>query len=435
MSVVDIDPAAAPGDVEGAAEGIDTSLRARWAGVLLILCAVLAGPIGYAGQLGYAALMGVVGIASLPMLGVRRAPMWGFLALVGLVLWAAISMAWSVDAPNHTQFHTYKQAEQLTALKLVFELALYGAFAFLMRDLTPRWATWAMLALSLSLALCALVMSIDAVTDAGVHRWARIEFHAADKPEIVRRNAARGCYTVALLFWPVALWLLRTHRPRLLLLLVVTFGVAALGLRVDAPIAAVVLGGAAFLAIRQFGRPAVWALLAATIAYFALGPIMIDLTGPYLPHLHDGEGIAKESWGARIEIWRFTTRHIIEHPVIGWGIDASRDWPDKIPLHPHNAALQLWLELGAVGAALGALFLTFVWRRIGETAERSRTDAGIGAATLVAYLTIGALSFGVWQEWWLGLGGLTAGMIAVDAVARVNERARARKDDFMPMIE
>ena len=61
--------------------------------------------------------------------------------------------------------------------------------------------------------------------------------------------------------------------------------------------------------------------------------------------------------------------------------------------------------------------------------------AGAAAGAVAAYLVIGALSFGVWQEWWLGLGALTAGMIAVDAVARVNERAHAVKDDLLPLLD
>jgi hypothetical protein len=32
----------------------------------------------------------------------------------------------------------------------------------------------------------------------------------------------------------------------------------------------------------------------------------------------------------------------------------------------------------------------------------------MAAAVLVSYLVIGGLSFGVWQEWWLGLGALSA---------------------------
>ena len=35
--------------------------------------------------------------------------------------------------------------------------------------------------------------------------------------------------------------------------------------------------------------------------------------------------------------------------------------PATLPLHPHNAALQVWLELGLPGAALMALLLSWLW--------------------------------------------------------------------------
>ncbi|MEO6341223.1 MAG: hypothetical protein ABIO39_14370, partial [Caulobacteraceae bacterium] len=48
---------------------------------------------------------------------------------------------------------------------------------------------------------------------------------------------------------------------------------------------------------------------------------------------------------------------------------------------------------------------------------RDRTLAAVGAATALAYLTIGALSFGIWQEWWLALGALAAGVFTLSNVS------------------
>lgn len=77
----------------------------------------------------------------------------------------------------------------------------------------------------------------------------------------------------------------------------------------------------------------------------------------------------------RLTIWNFVARHVAEKPVLGWGMDVSCSLPGgeeeipinrheaegrvialvlepMLPLHPHNAILQWWLELGAPGAAL-----------------------------------------------------------------------------------
>jgi O-antigen ligase len=106
----------------------------------------------------------------------------------------------------------------------------------------------------------------------------------------------------------------------------------------------------------------------------------------------------------RLDVWGFTSKEIVGHPWIGWGLDSSRAWPDHIPMHPHDAALQLWLETGAVGVALAALFWAWLFVRIDIIVMQDRPAAAMMTATAAAYLTIGAISFGVWQEWWLALG-------------------------------
>lgn len=407
-------------------------LRERWVLVLLLISAALIGPIGYAGQLGYAALVGLAGIGCLPLLGVKRAPMWEILVLVALVLWAMVTMGWSLVVPAHPDFHRYKQIEGVVALKLPLELALYGALVFAMREAPASWAGRVMATLSVGLVAIAVLMAIDALTGQAVYRGLRLSAHAVGKAEMIESKAARGCYTLALFFWPAALWMRRAGWTAPLVVLVVGLVVAAIGLKVDTPLVAVALGGLALLAVRLLGRPAIWVLLGGTVVYFALAPTIIDLLGPHLPAIHDNGGIAKESWGARVAIWRFAAGKIAEQPWFGWGIDSSRMF-EPIPLHPHSAAMQVWLELGMVGAALAALFWAWLWARIGAVAERSRSDAGLFAAVAVAYLVIGALSFGVWQEWWLALGALAVVICGVFRQAFPDWRDEAGLQELQPI--
>jgi len=386
------------------AVGADWSLwRSRWALVLVMGAAALTGPVGYAGQNAYAAVVGVAGIAGLPFLGVKRAALPALAILLALALWSVVSMAWSVDMPAHPDFHRYKVVEGLTAIKLVLEVGLYGAFAVLARDAPAGWAGRTLAALAIGVGLITLLMTVDALSGGGVYRALRLSAHAANKPEVIQRNAGRGCFTVALVFWPVAIWLHRTGRTIGAVALGVGLIVSSVGLHVDSPLVALGLGGAVLFATQRFGRPVIWTLLGATVLYFALTPAFFLFAGPALPHWQGAQGLAKASWGIRLDIWRFAAARIADKPWFGWGIDASRVW-DAIPLHPHNAVLQLWLELGVVGAALGALFWSHVWTLIGAVAEISRSNAGVFAAVAVAYLSIGGMSFGVWQEWWLALG-------------------------------
>ena len=85
-----------------------------------------------------------------------------------------------------------------------------------------------------------------------------------------------------------------------------------------------------------------------------------------------------------------------------WGIEL-------MPLHPHNGALQAWLELGPLGAlaaATAAILVTFRARRL------DWMNAGIAVAMLAAYSVPWLVSYGIWQSWWLALGWLLAAIAA-----------------------
>jgi O-antigen ligase len=90
-----------------------------------------------------------------------------------------------------------------------------------------------------------------------------------------------------------------------------------------------------------------------------------------------------------------------------------------IVLHPHNGPLQIWLELGAVGAVAAAAFWGLALARLSRPAP---SLAAAATAACAAVYLLSSVNFGVWQEWWLALGAL----IAVFAVmnASTNETVR-----------
>jgi O-antigen ligase len=407
--------------------------RERWIGVLLILSAVFTPIVSYAGQLGLAPLAALMGLFCLPLLGRRARPEPGVGILLVLVIWELISLSWSVATPLHPDFHRYKSVEGLTGIKLVLELALYGALVTCLQRIAPPVARRATLILAIGLCLMCGVMSLDALTQGGVYKALRVAFHQKDAPDLIRRNAARGCYTAALLFWPAMLRLGQSYLRVWQVALALGFFIAAIGLQVDAPVVALVVGSLVFVAVRRFGRPALWVLLAGTVLYFALTPLLIHLIFPNASPVQGAGPIVKASWFARMDLWRFAASKVPVHPLIGWGMDASRMWKDLIPLHPHNAALQIWLELGAVGAAIVILFWAWLWERIAKLHERDASAGAVAAAAAVAYLVIGGLSFGVWQEWWLGLGALTVVFCCAFAAGREGVADRPDGGELIPL--
>jgi O-antigen ligase len=126
----------------------------------------------------------------------------------------------------------------------------------------------------------------------------------------------------------------------------------------------------------------------------------------------------------RMMIWRFTAQRVAERPVFGWGFDSSRSIPGReeslgkgepaLPLHPHNAALQWWLELGLPGALIGAIFLTVLVAGIARHLP-GRAEVAAGQGLLVAATVVANVSYGVWQGWWIGALALSAAFLAAVA--------------------
>ena len=136
-------------------------------------------------------------------------------------------------------------------------------------------------------------------------------------------------------------------------------------------------------------------------------------------------------------IWKFVANHIAEKQLTGWGFDASRQMPNgsqssivgntNLPLHPHDAVLQIWLELGVPGAILLAVLLVLAFR-----AAEARDDDRVVSAALVAHvaatLSLIATTYGIWQSWWLVAVGSGAAFAAASAQLGAVETSEQRSE-------
>ncbi len=112
----------------------------------------------------------------------------------------------------------------------------------------------------------------------------------------------------------------------------------------------------------------------------------------------------------RLEIWDFVSRYALQSPLYGYGIEATRMienfdsetlyFPEAKVLHPHNFALQFWIEFGVIGVMVCAGFFGFIFRQL----HRMETQAArTTLAMFFAILSIAATGYGLWQGWWLGV--------------------------------
>lgn len=153
-------------------------------------------------------------------------------------------------------------------------------------------------------------------------------------------------------------------------------------------------------------------------------PLGAAITGWLRPHLGQEHLF---DWVNRLRSWRYTAEWIAEKPALGHGFDAARLFSEARDLsgyvqplivhHPHAMPLQIWLELGAVGAALAAGVLATFGRRLGAEFGRNRPAAASVCALFSAGLLCGALDVGLWDGWFWASLAIGASMIALSQAA------------------
>jgi O-antigen ligase len=388
---------------------------------LPVAVALLVAPLAVVLQSKAMAPIGLVALALCVVAQWRlaRVPPWprGMAAwlAVALGLWGAASAAWAAEPGRALS----------TGLSLAGMALLAGGAARALEagDETARRGLARALAIGLVIGLGAA--ALDALSGNAIRAAVR---GLAEVPPTLAFGLKPAASVMALLL-PLAVALPWPLLPRALLL----GGGAAviIALPGDTAKIAAVLGVAAALAALRAPRLVPRAIGGGLAACVLLMPLLVAAV-PALP-------VERLPISAlhRMLIWDFTAARIAERPVLGWGMEASREIPggrgnppaevlDRmrvtdparrawfaephvqiLPLHPHNAALQVWLELGAVGAALAA---ALAWL-LGVAAARATCPAA-AAGALASGAVTAMLSFGAWQAWWIAAGLLAAAACA-----------------------
>lgn len=324
-------------------------------------------------------------------------------ALALLLAWGALSALWAVQP--HDVATLVPSLIALLAAGLMLQAATSGLDAAAL----TRLAFLLRLGFLLGFLLVAIEVETDYAITRALHQWQHgtrvISFGALD----------RAMALLVLIGFPLGISYARQERMVLALgallpALVLSGFVNSQSVRIAAGAGLVVFMMVWFIgpwAIRVFG--AVIVVLALVMPALPLGPLAPAVWETAL------RGV-KYSALQRLYIWEFAANRVLDHPWIGWGLNASRSIPGGdapapgggvlLALHPHNGLLQVWLELGAVGAALTAVVIGLLFAGAARIADRYERAAVAGQ--LIAGLVILCLSFGVWQTWWLAALALAA---------------------------
>jgi O-antigen ligase len=330
-----------------------------------------------------------------------------------MAFWGGLSTLWSI-VPEHSIL----EAARLT---LVTAMGLVVASAGLTLDAAGRVTTGR--ASLVGFVLAVAVVSIEAVGDFPLRRAMS---NSVDPIAIAVLD--RGSNVLTLTCWLPILYLLQGRRVVAAgLIFVVTLLVVSQLMTLSADLSLVVAAGTFALAWRQ-PRTTATLLIVGFVAVTLIMPFSAP-TGDTMLWLRQEAPSLRISAAHRLAIWRFTSDRIAEKPILGWGMDASRAMPggngradvymklppsfnlsgNVMPLHPHNAILQWWIELGIVGAILGAgSFGSIAWRA--GTGIR-QTSRGVALAAIATAIPPLLLSFGIWQAWWQSALWLVAALI------------------------
>lgn len=137
----------------------------------------------------------------------------------------------------------------------------------------------------------------------------------------------------------------------------------------------------------------------------------------------------------RLEIFAAFAEQVIQAPILGHGLQASPSAPELYEgsdsriefaltfTHPHNFSLQVWYELGLVGAALTTALLSVIAKALLDmpSPRLLAATALAGGVWSVAYV-----SHGAWQHWWWALVGIVLTLFV--AFARIDDAYRAKED-------
>jgi O-antigen ligase len=317
--------------------------------------------------------------------------------------WAVISLAFLCFSLLSILWSETKSISAFSFAELTLSLGLSCLLALILPQASlPRLIPWLMKCLVISCLLACLLLVIDQSTNFALRQW------LGSRPYGFIYN--RSVLTLLVIALPAGFWFFQkkdwiwlglTLTAICIMVLMSDSGAAKLGLMV----ALLSLSGVYLLKRVTFIATTFFIILMLIGAPWLGLAAQKLIPGPL--HERMAEGHTRE----RMEIWLGFGEAVRAHPWIGNGFGASARFMDSKPAgdvkekhrtwlaagHPHNVAMQIWVELGVIGIALATLLIITILRALFLLPKH---EAALGLALLSSSMAVMMVGHGAWQGWW-----------------------------------
>ena len=323
-------------------------------------------------------------------------------------IWIAITGAWSQSAADAAWL----------ALTVFSALAASGALIFEALNASPRRAARLGAMFSIAVAAGVLALFFEGLSGAYLRDVTPpVDTSPARWKDFV--SLGRGASAMAPLVFPASVLIWRLTRVRVLgAAFAPILFVASAQFSIFTNNAAIAAGSLAALVALARPNTATLFVAALSILLLVFAPVFAAGVGAAL----DGADLPA-SWAQRVVIWKEAGETALSSCMpLGCGADYARALAAEqrliaapgpafglpaMPIHPHNAFLQIWLELGVPGvltlsAAICAAALAIIRARPGGAAAAAICGAAV--AVLVSLMT----ETSIWQAWRLSILCLAA---------------------------
>ncbi len=380
-------------------------------------------------------------IAAGPPLGSNRTERAAFAVVIGFALWSMMTALWS-PTPAHSL---------LKPLFLILATALVWLAVARLRSLSPPYVHYigegALTGIVLGLVLVSVELLFNQVIARSLMTWVpafheNIPKHVEVRPDgtvahVSDANLNRRTALLTWMFWPgLALAICDPSRVRRW----VSYGVLAAALVV------IILYGLHQTSQMALGLSALVLLLcrfvdpnivrrALMVAWAAAVLLVVPVAHfSFEAGLHNADWLFRTA-RHRVVIWGTTAGEILESPIIGVGADATpvamkeatldqklsdsiAEFGSGYAPHAHNVYLQVWYELGAIGALLFAAVGVLALRAL---APLQRDEQAFALTVFSATALLIAFSYSLWQTWFLASLALSVCLLAL-AIRKRSDR-------------